>query len=293
MAAFGATGLYYIGFAVFKAAADRMEPLRGNRIPHMAWTILRSPIFYGGLVLVLGGLALQITALGELTLDVAVPIFVSGLIPLLLIALTVFGERLCLREWLSMLLIAAAMLLIALSIGGSEPLMAGAGPPWRLVAVAVPPLVLSMALMAFGDRRPDGRHARPVAGIAYGMSAGFPIGTAELAIKGWGDSASLGLQILRTPYPYVTVVAAALGFGIIMVGFQRCRVIIVTTVMTVSAKSYLLVMGTLLYGEPWPDDIRQAALRALALVLAISAVLLFPRYDDRPTPQPMQHAGRY
>ncbi|MBA9004248.1 hypothetical protein [Thermomonospora cellulosilytica] len=289
LAAFGATGLYYVGFAVFKVAADRMEPLRGNRIPHMAWTILRSPVFLGGLVLVLGGLALQIIALGELTLGVAVPIFVSGLVPLLLIALAAFGERLCVREWLSMLLIAAAMLLIALSIGGSGPLTAGPVPPWRLVAVAVPPLVLSVALMAFGDRRPDGRHARPVAGIAYGMSAGFPIGTAELAIKGWGDmagSASTSLEILRTPYPYVTVVAAALGFGIIMAGFQRCRVIIVATVMTVSAKSYLLVMGTVLYGEPWPDDVGQAALRVLALALAVSAVLLFPRYDDRLTPQP-------
>ncbi|TNY34577.1 hypothetical protein [Thermomonospora catenispora] len=293
MAAFGATGLYYVGFAVFKVAADRMEPLRGNRIPHMAWTILTSPVFYGGLVLVLGGLALQIVALGELTLGVAVPIFVSGLVPLLLIALTVFGERLSLREWLSMLLIATAMLLIALSIGGSEPLAADAVPSWQLIAVALPPLVLSVALMAFGDRRPDGRHARPVAGIAYGMSAGFPIGTAELAIKGWGDSASLGPEILRTPYPYVTVVAAALGFGIIMAGFQRCRVIIVATVMTVSAKSYLLVMGTLLYGEPWPEEVRQAALRALALVLAVSAVLLFPRHDDRLAPRPMRHAERY
>ncbi|WP_146087403.1 hypothetical protein [Thermomonospora echinospora] len=281
LAAFGATGLYYVGFAVFKVAADRMEPVRGHRVHHMAWVILRSWIFLGGLVLVLGGLSLQIIALGELTLGVAVPIFVSGLVPLLLIALTVFGERLTLREWASLLLVAAAMLLLALSIEAPHPIDAGEVEPWRLAAVVVPPLAVSLALMALGDRRPDGRHARPVTGIAYGMSAGFPIGTAELAIKGWGDSTAPGLEILRTPYPYLTVLAAALGFGIIIVGFQRCRVSVVATVMTVSAKTYLLVMGTILYGEPWPDEAGQAALRVLALALAVGAVLLFPRHDDR------------
>ncbi|HEX2315187.1 MAG TPA: hypothetical protein VHJ17_15700 [Thermomonospora sp.] len=289
LAAFGATGLYYVGFAIFKVAADRMAPVRGHRIHHMAWVILTSPIFLAGLVLVLGGLSLQIVALGELALSVAVPIFVSGLVPLLLIAILGFGERLTVREWLSLALIAVAMLLIAGSIGTSAPIEAGEVGAGALAAVVAPPLALSLALVALGDRKPDGRHARPVTGIAYGMSAGFPIGTAELAIKGWGDTASDAaspLDVLSTPYPYVTVLAAALGFGIIIIGFQRCRVSVVATVMTISAKTYLLVMGTVLYGEPWPDDLVQLGLRIAALTLAIFAVLLFPRYDDEPPLRP-------
>lgn len=293
-AAFGATALYYVGFAIFKVAADRMEPVRGNRIPNMARVILTSWVFLVGLALVLGGLALQIVALGELALSVAVPIFVSGLIPLLLIALVFFGERLSFREWLSLLLIAGAMLLIALSIGTPSPITATDVPPWKLAAVVGPALAVPLVLMAFGDHHPDGRHARPVAGIAYGMSCGFPIGTAELAIKGWSDSHAAGLEILRTPYPYVTVAAAALGFGIIVAGFQRCRVSIVATVMTISAKTYLLVMGTILYGEPWPEDTSRSALRIAALILAAFAVLLFPRYDDELAahPEPLPQGGQ-
>ncbi|ACY97102.1 MULTISPECIES: hypothetical protein [Thermomonospora] len=282
LAAFAATGLYYVAFAIFKVAADRMEPMRGHRILHMTWVILSSWIFLGGLVLLLGGLVLQILALSELAISVAVPIFVSGLVPLLLIALTVFGERLRAREWASLGLIAAAMLLLALSIGNPAPINAAEVEPWKLAVAVIPPLTVPLMLMIFGDYRPDGRHARPVTGIAYGMSAGFPIGTAELAIKGWGDTIA-DLQFLRTPYPYLAVVAAALGLGIIMVGYQRCRVSIVTTVMTISAKTYLLVVGTVLYGEPWPDA-GQAVLRILALALAIYALLLFPRHDDRQRP---------
>lgn len=279
IAAFAATGLYYVGFAVFKVAADRMEPLRGSRLLHMTWHIVTNWIFLAGLALVLCGLSLQIVALRSVPLSVAVPIFVSGLIPLLVISFLVFGEKLTGREWTSLVLIAAAMLLLALSIGSPPPIKAIDVPLWKLALVVVPPLLLPLGLMFFGDYRPDGRHARPVAGIAYGVSSGLPVGTAELAIKGWSDSHTTGLGILATPYPYVTVVAAALGFGIMQAAFQRSRVSIVATVMTISAKTYLLLVGTLLYGEPWPDDTGRVTLRIAGFAVAVTAVLLFPRHD--------------
>lgn len=281
VAAFGASGLYYVGFALFKVAADRMAPVRGNRFLHMVATILSNWIFLIGLMLVLGGLALQIISLSLLAVSVAVPMFVSGLVPLLLISMIFFRERLMPREWLSLVLIAGAMLLIALSIGNPDPIDAGEIPLWKLAAMLGPAVVVPFALMASGDRSADGRHARPITGIAYGITSGFPVGTAELAIKGWSDADRPGLTVLETPYPYATVLAAALGFGIMIAGFQRCRVSIVATVMTISAKSYLLIMGTLLYGEPWPADTQRSALRLGAVAVMAVALLTFPRYDDR------------
>jgi multidrug transporter EmrE-like cation transporter len=285
-AAFAATGLYYVGFAVFKVAAGRMAPLRGNQIPRLALTMLSSWIFLLGLVLVLGGLWLQIIALARIPLSEGVPIFVSGLVPLLVIAVVFFGERLALREWLGLALIAAAMLLIAVSIGSLPPITAHPVPLWKLAAVVVPALCVPLLLVAFGDTSPDGRHARPVAGIAFGLASGLPVGTAELAIKGWGDAHAKGFSILSTPYPYVTVLAAAAGFGIMQVGFQRCRVAIIATVMTISAKSYLLLVGALLYGEPWPSDKGRVWLRVFGFAVAGAAVLAFPRHETvRPVRQ--------
>jgi multidrug transporter EmrE-like cation transporter len=286
LAAFAATALYYLGFAIFKVAADRAQPLRVSRLLHLVWHVLSDWIFLAGLCLVLGGLSLQIVALSTVPLSVAVPIFVSGLVPLLVISVVFFGERLTSREWVSLLLIATAMLLISLSIGSPPPIKATTVAPWKLAAVVFPALGLPLLLMMFGDHRPDGRHARPVTGIAYGLSAGLPVGAAELAIKGWSDSHARGLEILHTPYPYVTVLAAALGFGILQLGFQRSRVSIVATVMTISAKTYLLLVGTMLYGEPWPHDRPRVALRVLGFVVAATAVLLFPRHDDPTAPQP-------
>ncbi|MGH8880224.1 MAG: hypothetical protein ACRD0P_23205, partial [Stackebrandtia sp.] len=278
VAAFGATGLYYVGFAVFKLAADRMMPLRGNRLLQMVWVIVTDWVFLAGLAIVLGGLTLQIIALGHLPLGVAVPVFMSGVIPLLLIAMAFFGDRLTAREWLSLALTGVAILMLTASVGDPPPIRTVDLPLWKLAAVAVPAVLVPLAIISFGDRSPDGRHARPVTGIAYGLSCGFPVGTAELAIKGWSDSGGFTADIIRTQYPYVTVLAAAFGFGIMVAAFQRVRVSVVATVMTVSAKTYLLLGGTFLYGEPWPKDGMDAAMRVGALVLAVIAIAQFPRH---------------
>ncbi|WP_207933266.1 DMT family transporter [Actinomadura sp. GC306] len=278
-AAFSATGLYYLGFAVFKLAAERMAPLRGNRILHMAWTIVTNWIFLVALAFVLAGLGLQILALGMLPLSTAVPIFMSGIVPLLFIALVFFGERLTPREWLSLVLIGGAILLLTASVGGDEPIASAGAPLWKVAVVVAPAVVIPVLILVLGDYRPDGRHARPITGIAYGLSSGFPVGTAELAIKGWSDHAdAASLRIALTPWPYLTVLAAAIGFGIMVMAFQRCRVVIVATVMTVTAKTYLLTMGTFMYGEAWPQDGTYSAMRLGALTLGAIAVLQFPRH---------------
>ncbi|MFA1547769.1 hypothetical protein [Actinomadura chokoriensis] len=290
-AAFSATGLYYLGFAVFKLAADRMPAVRGNRLPHMIWAIVSNWIFLVALGIVLGGLTLQILALANLPLSQAVPIFMSGMVPLLLIALVFFGERLTPREWLSLLLIGGAILLLTVSLSGDEPIGSADAPLWKIAVVVAPAIAVPVLILFLGDYRPDGRHARPVTGIAYGLSAGFPVGTAELAIKGWSDDdAATSLRIVATPWPYLTVVAAAIGFGIMVMAFQRCRVSIVATVMTVAAKSYLLTMGTFMYGEPWPQDGAHSAMRLGALALGAIAVVQFPLH--RPVEEePHEPAG--
>ncbi|TDE26975.1 DMT family transporter [Actinomadura sp. 6K520] len=278
-AAFSATALYYLGFAVFKLAADRMAPIRGNRILHMIWTIVTNWIFLIALAFVLAGLGLQILALSRLPLSTAVPIFMSGMVPLLLIALVFFGERLTPREWLSLVLIGGAILLLTASVGGDEPIASAGAPLWKIAVVVAPAVVVPVLILVLGDYRPDGRHARPITGIAYGLSSGFPVGTAELAIKGWSDHADASsMRIALTPWPYLTVLAAAVGFGIMVMAFQRCRVSIVATVMTVTAKTYLLTMGTFMYGEAWPQDGTYSAMRLGALTLGAIAVLQFPQH---------------
>ncbi|MBX6767323.1 MAG: hypothetical protein IRY90_09260, partial [Actinomadura rubrobrunea] len=110
----------------------------------MLWVVLTNWIFLCGLALVLGGLALQIIAMGELALNVAIPIFMSGLLPLLVIATVFFGERLTGREWLSLLLVGGAIALLVASVRDAAPIDTTDLPPWRLAAVAVPALLVPL-----------------------------------------------------------------------------------------------------------------------------------------------------
>jgi drug/metabolite transporter (DMT)-like permease len=286
VAAVGASGAYHAAFAIFKLAADRIEPLRADNVPRMARAILTNWVFLLGLALVLGGLSLHITAMSQVSLAIAVPICMSGVIPLLLVAVAFFGERLTGREWLSLLMIGGALLLLTASAGNPPPIRAVDVPGWTLAVVVAPALIVPLAVQLLADHRPEGRHARPITGIAYGVTSGISIGTAELCIKGWSD-AGITAQSLLTPYPYATVTTAAIGIGVMMAAFQRCRMSIVVVVMTVGAKAQLLVTGTILYGEPWPHEVHHFLLRLGALALAVLGVLHFPRHRPLPASRPV------
>ncbi|MEW2359312.1 hypothetical protein [Spirillospora sp. NPDC029432] len=277
-----AVGLYYVGAALFKAAGARMEPLRGDRPLRMLGQLARSHVWLIGMLVFLVGLELQLVAFAELPLGTAMPLFASSLVLLLWLAVTFFGERLAAREWLALGLFALATLTIAASVRPGEGDIGTLPPAPLLLAVMVPSIALPLLLFSAGDRRPEGRHARPLSGVAYGLSFGVLLGAAEVAVKGLAilnTGREFGLGLLAEPYPYLLAIALALGLGQGMIAMQRCRMAICVSVCTIVAKTYLVLAGSLLYGGDWPADPLWGVLRLGGAALAIGALFLFPRYD--------------
>lgn len=287
-----ATGLYYVGSAVFKVSATRMKPLHGTRPLHLFGQMFANRIWLVGLVIVSVGFVLQLNALTMLPLAVAQPIFVSTLVLLLWIAVGYFGERLTAREWLGLALFAVATLMLAMSVVPGQKTDSGVPAQGLFLAVAIPSLLLPVVVFSIGDLRPAGRHARPLSGVAYGLSSGVLIGTCELAVKGVTNAYDSGVHdmvtlLLVKPYVYVIFVGAVVGICQAQIALQRCRLAIVLSICTVVAKTQLVVMGTLLYGEAWPRDPLWSSLRVAGFALGIAAVAFFPRYED-----PEQQLGR-
>jgi multidrug transporter EmrE-like cation transporter len=279
-----ATGLYYVGTAVFKVSASRMPPLHGTRPIHLFGRMFTSWIWLIGLVIVAVGFVLQFNALAMLPLSVAQPIFVSTLVILLWIAVGILGERLTAREWLGLTLFAVATLMLAMSVVPGQGTESTAVPATGLfLAVALPSLVIPVIVFSIGDLRPAGRHARPLSGVAYGLSSGVLVGTCELAVKGTVNLYHSGVHdavaLLTEPYVYVIAAGAILGICQAQIALQRCRLAIVLSVCTVAAKTQLVVMGTMLYGEPWPHDPLWSSLRVAGFALGIATIALFPRYE--------------
>jgi drug/metabolite transporter (DMT)-like permease len=276
-----ATIIYYLGFIVFRVAAGRMPLLRGTRPMRLLRYTYTNWLWLAGLVIVLAGVATQVEALTMLPLSIAEPIFAASLVFILFYAGVFFRERLTGREWFSVALFGVATALIGVSNGRREVMTSSVA--GTLAAVVIPGVLVGVIVLVGGDVRALGRHARPLAGVAYGLGSGVSLGVSELAIKGVAavySSHGLAAATYATPYPYIAVGMAALGLAQLQIGLQRCRISIVATVLTVTAKTELALFAPLLFKEPLPSDRLLLGLRVGAVALAVIALVLFPRHEE-------------
>jgi drug/metabolite transporter (DMT)-like permease len=288
-----ATTVYYIAFLVFRASARRMEPLRGSRPFRVARLMLTDPLWLCGGKLLFLGLGYEVVAFSAMPLAVAQPIFAVALVMLVAYAVRFLGERLSTREWTSVALFVLATMLIGLSATEEGELHADATlagtltRPWMMIAICTPAVLIAALVWLVGDRRASGRHARKLAGVAYGIGAGACAGLAEAGIRGislvYRETGSFQ-AVLESAYPWLTIGLAAIALGQLQVALQRCRVAIVAVVLTVIGRSYLLLASSVLFGEDWPREAGPFLLRACGFILALLALVLFPRYEQAPDP---------
>ncbi|GAA1866546.1 DMT family transporter [Actinomadura bangladeshensis] len=288
-----ATTVYYISFIIFRASARKMEPLRGSRPFRVARLMLTDPVWLGGGLLLFLGLGYEVVAFSAMPLAVAQPIFAVALVLLIGYAVWFLDERLSIREWTSVALFVLAAMLIGLSATEEGDLHADAtlagtlARPWTMIAICTPAVLIAALVWLVGDRRASGRHARKLAGVAYGIGAGACAGLAEAGIRGisivYQETGSLQ-AVLQSAYPWLTIGLAAIALGQLQVALQRCRIAIVAVVLTVIGRSYLLLASSVLFGEDWPREAGPFLLRACGFVLALLALVLFPRYEQAPDP---------
>ncbi|MCQ0014285.1 DMT family transporter [Actinomadura madurae] len=284
-----ATTVYYIAFLVFRISARRMEPLRGSRPFRIARLMLTNPVWLGGGLLLFLGLGHEVVAFSAVPLAVAQPIFAVSLVFLVAFAVRFLGERLSAREWASVALFVLATMLIGLSATEegephADATLAGTlARPWTMIAVCAPAVVVAALVWLVGDRRAGGGTPASSPGVAYGIGAGACAGLAEAGIRGisivYQETGSVR-TVVESPYPYLTLGLAAIALGQLQIALQRCRVAIVAVVLTVIGRTYLIVSSSVLFGERWPQETEPFALRTGGFVLALAALVLFPRYEE-------------
>ncbi|WP_019635096.1 DMT family transporter [Actinomadura atramentaria] len=288
-----ASSAYYVSFVMFRSAAVRMPPLRGSRPFAVARLMATSPTWFGGGLVLFIGLGYEIVTFTAMPMALAQPVFAVSLVLLLVYTGVFLGERMSGREWTSIGLFVAATVLIGLSARGDGVLRVQLRAtdvlrdPWLMLGVMAPALLAAILVWIVGDRRAGGRHARRLAGVAYGIGAGACAGLAEAGVRGMAilfhDTGSFA-AVARSPYPYLTLVFAGIALGQLQVALQRCRLSVVASVLTVIGRTYLLLSSMILFEEKWPDRVVPFALRTAGLVLAVLALVVFPRYESGPEP---------
>ncbi|MEO5874676.1 MAG: hypothetical protein ABIS86_24180 [Streptosporangiaceae bacterium] len=278
--------VYFTGFAIFKLAAPQLDHLTSARPFRTAMLLLLNRRWLAGLVVVLTGLCMESRLLLSAPLALAVPVLVANLIFLLLIAVAGFGERLSAREWAGLGVIVLAVAALAVSATSTEltaPSWPDSPSPWQLTGIIAPPFVVAVWIFCVRERTEDGRHARPLNGIAHGVGAGTLVGIAAVLAMGLARSIQVNGagDLYASPSLYLIIINGGLGLGLAQIAMQYCRLFVIVTIVMVTSKLFLLVMGSLLYAQPWPDDLAMVALRIIGLVLAAVAIWLFPRHQRR------------
>ena len=266
--------LYYLGFVLFKDAAAVLPPLRGTRPGQFVAAVARNGRWSAGAALMGAGVLVQVVAAPRLELPVLVTSLLAGLVALVVLSLVVRRERIGGAEAVWLLAMAAGGLLVSWSEPATPTDVSGTA----LTLLALPSLALPVLLFTIGDTKPDGRHARPLTGIAYGIGAGVLVGFAELAFnlqarEGFNADAFTG------PLLPLFVVGVTIGLAQLQMALQRCRLLTVVFVATIVAKVYLVV-GFGLLSLPLPDPAFATPwLLAAGLALIAVALFLIPRHE--------------
>ncbi|MFG2005836.1 hypothetical protein ACGFNU_42475 [Spirillospora sp. NPDC048911] len=284
---------YVAGFAIFKTTASRMPRLTGARPLHTTRHLALDPVWLWGLTTLIIGLVSQSLVMTRLPVSVVVPMYGPVMAVLLLVSVSNFGERVTGGERRALAVLLMALLAFAAAGGlltDDSATEAGrwdaSAPLWKLSLIVVPSLLIPLWLFTVRDRPVDGRHAKRVTGVAFGLGAGVVVGLAE------SSGASIARivtehpwqygPVLASPHPYIVTVAGLLGAGLAQIGLQRCRLSVVIIVLAVGSKASLWLTGILVYGQPWPQTPGTFLLSAIGLILAFWSVLLIPRHEPEP-----------
>lgn len=248
------------GFFAQHGAAASLPQLSLRRPLRSLRLLFASPRWLLGFVVGLGGWALYVGALALAPLSLVQAVSAGGIAVLALLVHFRARERLSRPEWLAVGLAALGLLLLGVSLAGSEPTSTHATTPalaaWLLGSGA-------LAALAAG---PGG--VLLSAGAGLGVASGVLYAAGDIATKGATD----GVLVL------VPLIFAAhgLAFASLQLGFQRGRAMATAGLSTLLTNALPIAAGILLFGERVPGGV-VGAVRVLAFVLVIAGAAILAR----------------
>ena len=278
------------GFVLEKGALSALPPLNARLPVNLARMLVTNPRWMAGFTLIMTGLACQLFALTRVPLTVAQPVFASGIVFLLLLTMTVLGERLTAHEWTGLAGITAGVICVVTSVDSRTDVVGTGGHVLRVLLVAVPSTLAGLAVFVAASRSQHGhrhRRRRPAGDATYGAAAGLVYGVAGMITKGlsasidFHDPMSIVSSALTSPYLYLLAPVTVAGFLVFQTALQRGRASIVAPVSSVISTLYTVVAGTLMFGEHLPSDPSRLTLRLTGLATITLALLWLPRQSRR------------
>jgi drug/metabolite transporter (DMT)-like permease len=280
--------------SVLQRKAGRRVPQGQNLSLRLIGSLMRQPVWFGGILAVTIGFLLQAAALGNGQLSVVEPTLVLELPFTLLLATRVFRARLHRREWGAVLAMSAGLagLLYALSPTKGNP----EGVRWYQWVIGIGVNLAFVAVMtAWGRRGPAGRGPRTghsgalqAAVLAVGAGAGFGL-TAAL-IKGTTSTFSRGMGALLTSWQLYGMIVTGVGaMFLVQSAMNAGRLVAAQPGLTLTDPVVSVLWGVFVFREQVRAGwyLALAAVGGLVIAAAVLVLARSPLLSDEPA-QPEQ-----
>jgi drug/metabolite transporter (DMT)-like permease len=242
------------------------HPLRSIRI------LLRSRWFVAGLTIATAAGLLHIAALALAPISIVQAVMAGGLVILAVLAEPIFGWRVSRRQWSGVILSAAGLSLLAVSL----PEISGAHSHFSTTALtlfeAAGLLVTLVLLFAPRIRRLSAHD-----GVLIGAAAGVFFGVADVAVKALLGAAHNGVvAVLASPWLLVAVGAGVVAQYVSARSLQTGDAVSVTALTGVAVNIISILAGIIIFGDPLAHGITGTLAEALAFALICVAAFLTP-----------------
>jgi len=245
--------------AVEAPDVDMRHPLRS------AIDLFRSRWWTIGWLIALVAFAAHVAALALLPLSVAQAVLAGGFVILAVLAERFFGFSLGRRQWLGVIVVACALVLLGVTGEGHE------GPTRYSVSALVlfeSAAVLVGLLLIFSHRIERMRGQRAT---LLGAAAGLGFGVSDVAIKALSADVWAGL-----PWLGVAAVAAVASFFASARSLQLGDGVAVIAVTSVAANMSAILAGVVVFGDPMGNDALEVVARTFAFVMVLVGAALMP-----------------
>ncbi len=235
--------------------------------------------FAVGMIVGGGAWLLHVGAVSLAPLSVVQAVLSGGLVMLAVMADRLFGHRVGRRQWLGLVLTAAGLVLLGITLPA-----AGDHSAFSLPAMIAfqGGLFAAGALLIVGPRigGPDEHH-----GVMLAAAAGLMFGVGNIGVKALtgiaADDGALGL--LLSPWTAVAIAGSVIAFYCSARSLQKGAAVAVIAITGTIANTAAIAGGIVVFGDPMPSDALGIVLQALAFILVIVASAL--------TPGPVRAAG--
>ena len=261
-----------VGFLYKHRGACEAPPVDMRRPVKTAKALFSSRLFAVGMLIASGAWIFHVAAMAVAPLSLVQSVLAAGIVLLAVMAERSLGLTLGRRQWTGIILTAAGLMLLGLTLPAAHGAHSRFSLPGMIAFEAA--LIAAGTLLIMGPRigAPAQHH-----GFMLGIAAGILFGVSDVAIKALsGLVGAHGVLGLLSPWLLVTVAASVAAFYASAKGLQDGEAVPVIAVTSTAANVAGIVGGILVFGDPLPGSPISLVIQCLAFVLVIVAAWLTP-----------------